>query len=384
MTRTLPAPNHTQNPNKFFDDWLPEITHLSELKVVLAVIRATFGWHEPSAKLSLSDFEERTGLTRPSVIEGIQLAMSDGYIGREKDGQSYLYFCEVEGSKANLPAGQTEQKKDLTSTGKQSYPVAGKANLPDSKDKETRKKKPSNKGSLSAASQAAEEVITQAWDFWSKYFCDCFDTQNYSLTKKVRGMIRARIFGELKFEKLEQFEQACRGLRLSKHHMGGNKDGVFYLQPKYVWGDDEKMQENIARYRESLKTSASAASQSNQSGPRRICKACNDTGDIIKPAQAPASLTEVPTQFWSKLLTDLGQQLGAGTVATWFSKLSCAGVSAVKVYIRAPSPQVTEWITKHHAEAFATQLEIAFGKSFEIEWLLPVIEKCKHDQKAAA
>jgi hypothetical protein len=73
--RALAEPNYTQGPNVFFDEWLPEIKNLSELKVIVVIIRGTFGWHQDNAQLSISDLERLTGLSRTSVIEGARFVM---------------------------------------------------------------------------------------------------------------------------------------------------------------------------------------------------------------------------------------------------------------------------------------------------------------------
>jgi hypothetical protein len=382
--KKLKAPNFTATPNTFYDEWIPAFESWAEHKVVEIVIRNTFGWHRKRAKLTIDDIQAQANLARASAVDGVQRALEHGFIGREKIEGDYHYFVEVEiDNEASSESELSPEVQHPNRPGSEARPSGSSESEPPIRRKKPEGKKPGNKGSVSAASKSADETITKAWDFWQKFFCDCFDTHNYTLTKKIKGQMRARIFGELRFT-LADFEQACRGLRLSKHHMGGNKDGVFYLQPKYVWGDDDRMQENIARYRESLKQVAPTQATPSPSGPRRVCDQCNDTDELRVAATVPDGLTTVPTQFWSKLLTDLSKSLGAGTVGTWFSKLKCAGVDSQKVYIHTPSPDVRDWITKHHAAAFSKEIETSFGRKFEIEWLLPTITKCNHESRKAA
>ena len=84
-------PNHTQTPNSFFDQSLKEITSMCELKVVLAVIRKTFGWHQREERISVSQLERVTGLSRQGVQNGITLALEHGFIKREAVGQGFSY-----------------------------------------------------------------------------------------------------------------------------------------------------------------------------------------------------------------------------------------------------------------------------------------------------
>src|SRR5947199_306490 len=85
------VPNHTQTPNSFFDDSLSQIKSLCELKVVLAVIRKTFGWQKRSERISLTQLEACTGLTRQGVQKGIKLALEHRYVQREAVGQGFCY-----------------------------------------------------------------------------------------------------------------------------------------------------------------------------------------------------------------------------------------------------------------------------------------------------
>lgn len=94
MAKGFEVPNHTQTPNSFFAA-MPKIRSAAELKIVLAVIRRTFGWHKESDKISLTQLQEDTGLTRESVSQGIQNALSHKYITRTKDGQGHIYSLRL-------------------------------------------------------------------------------------------------------------------------------------------------------------------------------------------------------------------------------------------------------------------------------------------------
>jgi len=89
------SPNHTQTPNSFFDESLRNISSLPELKVVLAIIRKTLGWHKERDKISMSQLREVTGLHQQSVQRGIDLALKDGFITREAVGQQFFYSLKL-------------------------------------------------------------------------------------------------------------------------------------------------------------------------------------------------------------------------------------------------------------------------------------------------
>lgn len=106
MPKGFEKPNHTQTPNSLFAA-LPEIKSVSELKVILAIVRRTFGWHKESDKISLSQLEADTGLTRESVSQGVQAALEHEYIIRKPAGQGHVYKLKL--------VGKTDQSEKPTS-----------------------------------------------------------------------------------------------------------------------------------------------------------------------------------------------------------------------------------------------------------------------------
>jgi len=90
----IPPPNYTQLPNVVLDA-MPQMKE-AELRVTLAVCRMTFGWHKEHDKLSISQIEELTGLSRQGAINGVQAGMERGVIVREPVGAGFLYRINVE------------------------------------------------------------------------------------------------------------------------------------------------------------------------------------------------------------------------------------------------------------------------------------------------
>lgn len=89
----IEPPNHTQVPNALFD-LMPSMGE-AELKVVLVICRQTFGWHRKEDELSLAQLRSMTGLSRTSVIKGIDEGMARGLIKRRPRGQGYLYRLKL-------------------------------------------------------------------------------------------------------------------------------------------------------------------------------------------------------------------------------------------------------------------------------------------------
>jgi len=91
-----PEQNWTQSPNMLIDI-LPQIETVSEVKVILYILRHTWGYHDTEKKITLDEFEngrkrkdgsridKGTGLTVPSIRDGLKRAQEHGFITVEID-----------------------------------------------------------------------------------------------------------------------------------------------------------------------------------------------------------------------------------------------------------------------------------------------------------
>jgi phage replication O-like protein O len=82
MTKIL-APNVTYVPNIIFDYWLNRLSP-AEFKVLLAICRKTFGWHKVQDKISLTQLEKLTGLSRKGIEKSLKILEKHGLIEKEK------------------------------------------------------------------------------------------------------------------------------------------------------------------------------------------------------------------------------------------------------------------------------------------------------------
>lgn len=73
------VPNHTQTPNDLFDKYMKDMTE-AELKVTLAVIRKTLGYHKQTDPISWSQIMSMSGLSKDAVQNGIDRALERGLI----------------------------------------------------------------------------------------------------------------------------------------------------------------------------------------------------------------------------------------------------------------------------------------------------------------
>lgn len=110
----LDMKGYTSIPNEFFDEVLPQIKSLSELKVILALFRKTYGWvshvdpntgevmYKEQDRVSMSQFMELTGLSKPSCVDGVKRALEHGYIERVSEGRFGGYVGENEAAEYRI------------------------------------------------------------------------------------------------------------------------------------------------------------------------------------------------------------------------------------------------------------------------------------------
>lgn len=104
----IPPPNYTQTPNDLFDHWLPLLGE-AELKVLLVIMRKTFGWHKTHDAISVSQLARHTGMLEETVINATKSLQSKGVITREVIGpngkqQTIYSLVVVEDSNNSYPS----------------------------------------------------------------------------------------------------------------------------------------------------------------------------------------------------------------------------------------------------------------------------------------
>lgn len=88
----IPTPNYTQSPNVLFDEVFKTLKE-GELRVVLVLIRQTFGWHKLADRISLSQMAEKTGMERKSVARSLLSLIEKGLVEKFKFGKSGQQRC---------------------------------------------------------------------------------------------------------------------------------------------------------------------------------------------------------------------------------------------------------------------------------------------------
>ena len=108
--RGFESPNYTQVPNDLFDR-LKEFEK-ADLKVLLAVIRATFGYHRDRAKITTREMATLTGLSVASVQPAAEKLEKMGLIEQIKDGKAVTTWRAVVAADSMI--GTRKKKRDST------------------------------------------------------------------------------------------------------------------------------------------------------------------------------------------------------------------------------------------------------------------------------
>jgi phage replication O-like protein O len=85
-------PNYTQIPNRLLDEQIPFLKE-GELRVLLVIMRQTFGWHKEYDRLSLSQLSHKTGMQKKSVCRSIEGLLDRGLIDKIKEGENGREKC---------------------------------------------------------------------------------------------------------------------------------------------------------------------------------------------------------------------------------------------------------------------------------------------------
>jgi hypothetical protein len=109
-----PTQNYSKLPHKFID-MLPSIKSMSELKILIYTLRHTWGYQDSFKGMTLDEYmngrkrkdgsriDSGTGLSRPSVKDGINKAVSHGY----------LFVAENNGDKARIKRYYSLEKSGI-------------------------------------------------------------------------------------------------------------------------------------------------------------------------------------------------------------------------------------------------------------------------------
>src|SRR5215510_9658615 len=88
----IPLPNFTQTPNVFFDEIVKTLNE-GELRILLIILRQTFGWHKLEDWITLKMLSEKTGYDRRSICRILERLIEKKLVLKRIDGELGMQKC---------------------------------------------------------------------------------------------------------------------------------------------------------------------------------------------------------------------------------------------------------------------------------------------------
>jgi len=113
--------NHTQVSNDFLDNYLYKVGG-SAAQVFLVITRQTTGWHKTEDKISLTQIQKKTGISRQGIIDAVVELEEKGLIivNREGNTNSYSINYLTEDGQVSIPVEEEEKSTSQLSRPNQS------------------------------------------------------------------------------------------------------------------------------------------------------------------------------------------------------------------------------------------------------------------------
>jgi len=186
----------TQVPNYIIDGMAT--MYGSTFAVVMLVVRQTVGWQKEWDKISTTQFQQKTGLSRQGVLNAIADAVARGWIEQRHVGQQAWEYKltgnagqPVEKEKSatsqlSRPVNSVDQSTQLTSTSQLSRPEP--VNSVDPQKKERKRKK-----DISSAPPTDEGKTLTEQQQWFDALCKVCRLDYNVISEKERGKVAQTI-----------------------------------------------------------------------------------------------------------------------------------------------------------------------------------------------
>lgn len=174
---TIYEPNYTQIPNSVISA-MPKLSE-AEFKVIMAICRKTFGYHKEKDRISLSQLETLTGMSRSSITNALKGEQLKRLIKITKTKKGNVYEPIITPNKSNEASTKSELPKNklvrnLNQTSTKSEPSASSKSehTKENSTKENKQKKgpPGGSDDLPLPQQIEQAKTCKALsDIWYAY-----------------------------------------------------------------------------------------------------------------------------------------------------------------------------------------------------------------------
>jgi phage replication O-like protein O len=196
-------PGYTQVPNEI----LKEIHDMSEaeLKLTMAIVRVTYGYHKEDARMTWDDMCNDTGLSRPAVGRAIDAIENRGFFKRGRRSMWSVNSNKLllnKGANSNNSELNEQVVTDENSNDKLPYDSNNKLPASSYKEKEEKKEDPPT-----PQNGKVEEIISA----WNEAFPEkpTVTERNQSIRKKLTKQLRNSEFKDVWPDALKAAKQSA-------------------------------------------------------------------------------------------------------------------------------------------------------------------------------
>lgn len=246
----IKSPRYTQTPNVLFDKYLADMG-LAELKVVMAISRKTFGWHQNGCRISIRSLAALTGLSENGVLSGARAAQKRGILKKISGDRRITYWeliVENSASEAVEPAETSTSASEVVEESSDNGDTsASEAKLPQPVRQTTSASEARLKKGLKKKEKELKDIIwIQFLELWKELFPKKPQPRkdNKNLKGKINTRIQEQLFLDNWQEALERASESPTCQKQSWFHAEfflRNSDNYMKCYERWQEWQDEKI-----------------------------------------------------------------------------------------------------------------------------------------------
>lgn len=399
MTR-LATPNTCQIPNAFFDVLLPQLGD-AELRVMLYLMRQTFGWNRDWTEKGFGRLDQickSAGISRQGAINALKGLRERGAVESRKVGVAFEYRVRVhdvdtstdQGQPVNVVDRPHVQSTTLTDGGQPGGPdpvnVVDREPVNDVDRIKRQSSKPTENPNEEAAADAAEDAGEAARSAAAAGHTNAglavvlVDAEPEPLT--LAGAVALVAFGHadatVPTKHLVEYDKAVRLLGQGGYSADDVLDADDHWRRAYERRHDR--QPTSARVTQVVQHCAEWRLATQPEGPlfdRAAYGRPDDDGAPLPawpPPADPAPLPPTTAQdLWQRTLTALQLQMTRATFDAWLKRTRAIELDGDTLVVEVPNAATRDWLTSRLANAMRDAVATVAGP--EIEWRFVVAER---------
>ncbi|MAL19424.1 MAG: hypothetical protein CL670_04565 [Balneola sp.] len=242
----------TKFPNVLLDDVMPMVGP-SAFKILSVIIRKSKGYQKKGDMISITQFEDNSGLSRNTVLDAINELVDKRIIKKQKKKNSFWYSINEDYLDILSKNGSSNSER------KGSDSELLKVYIPNLKPVQNSNtlKKDLNKNKINTTSNSiSDEDYQKVCSYWNLLFDNTLDPDNQNIKKQIFQVIAQFSVNQLKKamfnrSKSDYYKERVPHLR--------SKPGSFFGYPETITNDLKRKSKNMFTYDEMIRKVANQA-----------------------------------------------------------------------------------------------------------------------------